>query len=125
MTEHLAIKPAREKHQPGELVTGALDILEPVKAKTLTLTLEYRESTEDYRQIARGVTMATPLHEGPLAAGQSFNFSFQLPADALPNQSGQVGSLWWGLHSRIARFGADLHTWQTIHVGPGEATPKS
>jgi hypothetical protein len=118
MSEHLTIKPAREKYQPGELITGTLDILEPVKAQTLTLALEYRESTGDYRQTARSVTLTAPLHEGPLSVGQSFSFSLQLPSDTLPNQTGQAGSLRWGLHSRIARFGPDLHTWQPIDVRP-------
>src|SRR4051794_2886379 len=100
MSEHLVIKPAPTSYQPGGLVTGTLEVLEPVEANELTVALEYRESTADYHALARTVTARAPLHRGPLAAGQSFSFSFELPGDALPNQSGQFGTISWGLHAR-------------------------
>jgi hypothetical protein len=119
MSGHLEIKPAQARYQRDEVVTGTLEIVAPVDARELTVALEYRESTSDYHHTARSVTTPRALHQGPLTAGQSFNFSFQLPADALPNQSGRFGSVNWGLHARIAKFGPDLHTWQPIDVGAG------
>jgi hypothetical protein len=119
VTEQLKINPARTRYQRGELITGTLEILEAVNAKELTVALEYREATSDYHHAARSVTAGRALHQGPLDAGQSLDFSLQLPADALPNQSGQFGSIQWGLHARIAKSGPDLHTWQAIDVSSG------
>ena len=48
--------------------------------------------------------------------GEAFPFSFELPADALPNQSGKMAATTWGLHARIARFGPDVHAWLPLTV---------
>ena len=101
---------------PGEHIAGTVEVVDEARADELTIVLEYREVTADYRIAARSVVSPGPLHAGPLTAGQTFPFSFALPGDALPNGSGRMGSTSWGLHARIARFGPDLHTWLPLSV---------
>ncbi len=108
--------------KPGDQVAGTVQVLESVKSKELTIALEYREITPDYRIAAKVIKPDTPLHTGPVESGDSFSFTLALPADALPNQTGKVGTTAWGLHARLARFGPDAHAWQQLAVpGPDRA----
>ncbi len=116
MSARLAIKPERQSYSPGETVSGTIEVLESVNAKELTVALEYRDWTSDYHSVSRTVPAQAPLHVGNLEQGQSLDFGFALPADALPNQTGRFGSTAWGLHARVAHFGPDLHVWLVVHV---------
>jgi hypothetical protein len=116
MSDHLAIKAERQSYKPGEQIAGTVEVLDEVKAKELTVVLEYREITADYRVVGRAVAAPAPLRVGDVRPGETFPFSFELPADALPNQSGKMAATTWGLHARIARFGPDVHAWLPLTV---------
>jgi hypothetical protein len=116
VSDHLTITAERQGYNPGERIAGNVEVLDEVKAKELTIVLEYREVTSDYRVVSRAVPSEAPLRVGPLARGETFPFSFVLPADALPNASGKMGATTWGLHARIARFGPDVHAWLPLSV---------
>ena len=92
MSTKLEISPERGSYSPGERVLGTIVVLEATDARELTITLEYRDWTSDYRSVSRSVPHDTALHAGDLELGASFRFGFTLPADALPNQSGTFGS---------------------------------
>jgi hypothetical protein len=63
------------------------------------------------------VRMESLLHEGDLAPGTSFAFSFTLPADALPEHRSEHGELWWQLHVRCDEpRGRDEHVRRRIAV---------
>ncbi len=116
MSDHLLVNAERQSYKPGERIAGTVQVIDEVKAKELTIVLEYREVTPDYRVVGRAVPSETPPHVGPVTAGETFPFSFVLPADALPNASGRIGGTTWGLHARIARFGPDAHAWLPLSV---------
>jgi hypothetical protein len=112
----LAISTARDAYAPGEEVSGHINVLEHVGARQLTVALEYRDWTEDYRAVNRSIALDAPLHAGDLEPGTSLPFSIALPADALPAQSGTYGQTSWGVHARLERLGPDLHFWQPVQV---------
>lgn len=112
----MAIKSGRESFAAGDEVSGTVEVVDSMNAKTLTLALEYRDFTFDYHAVSRAVAVESPLHEGGLVQGASYPFSIVLPADALPNQKGKEGSTTWGLNARIVRFGPDLNVWQPLLV---------
>ena len=92
-------------------VSGSVEIAEACEARTLTVALEYRDWTPDYHAVGRSVPLDPPLATGSLAAGMRYPFSVAFPADALPGQSGAVGSTSWGVHARADRRGIDFHAW--------------
>jgi hypothetical protein len=124
VSAHLAISFRREAYKPGEEISGTVEVLESLTAKALKLTLEYRDWTADYHAVGRAVDVESPVREGDLERGARFPFSVVLPADALPNQSGRLGSTSWGLHARVVRFGPDVNAWQGLVV-PGSARSQS
>jgi hypothetical protein len=113
---HLAVRLDRERFAPGEQVTGRVEVVEEAKGRELTVALEYRDWTSDYRSISRSVPLATPLGVGDLQAGASFPFSLALPADAAPEHTGVNGAVSWGIHAHLERFGPDFHAWHVIQV---------
>jgi hypothetical protein len=92
MSAKLVIKPERDTYFPGEQVNGTVEVLEAMNGRQLTVALEYRDWTNDYRTIMRSISPGAPLQTGDPEAGASFSFSLALPADALPNQTGMVGA---------------------------------
>lgn len=118
-TPHLAITLDQPASRPGDAVTGSVQVAETVEARALTVALEYRDWTSDYHGVGRTVALATPLATGTLQAGMNFPFAVTLPADALPNQSGQFGSASWGVHARADRRGIDYHAWQVFRLADG------
>jgi hypothetical protein len=116
VSEHLEISPERGTYAPGDRVVGTVVALESINARDLTIALEYRDWTSDYRSVSRSIPHETPLHTGDLEQGATFHFAFTLPSDSLPNQSGMFGSTSWGLHARINKPGLDSHTWHLLSV---------
>ena len=116
MSTKLVIRPERDTYSPGEQVNGTVEVLEAMSGRQLTLALEYRDWTSDYRTIMRSISPGAPMQTGDLEAGASFSFSLALPTDALPNQTGQVGATGWGLHAQVEKFGPDVHCWHLLSV---------
>jgi hypothetical protein len=116
MSAKLEISPERNTYAPGERVLGTVVVLEATPARELTVTLEYRDWTADYRSVSRSVPHDTSLHAGDLEQGASFRFGFTVPTDALPNQNGTFGSTGWGLHARIDKRGIDTNAWLALNV---------
>jgi hypothetical protein len=116
MSAKLAIKPERDTYSPGEQVNGTVEVLEATNGRQLTVALEYRDWTNDYRTIMRSISPGAPLRTGDLEAGASFAFGLVLPADALPNQTGKLGATGWGLHAQVEKFGPDVHCWHLLSV---------
>lgn len=113
---HLEITLDHPAYRPGDAVTGSVQIVDAVETRALTVTLEYRDWTADYRGVGRTVESVSPLGTGTLQAGMSLPFAVSLPADALPNQSGEFGSTSWGVHARADRRGIDFHAWHAFQV---------
>lgn len=113
---HLEITLDHPACRPGAAVTGSVQIVDAVEARALTVTLEYRDWTADYHGVGRSVESAGVLGTGTLQAGMSLPFAITLPADALPNQSGEFGSTSWGVHARADRRGMDFHAWHAFQV---------
>jgi hypothetical protein len=116
MSVPVAIRTERTSYAPADQISGTVEVLEPVHARQLTLALEYRDWTADYRAATRVLALDAPLHTGDLEQGANFPFTVQLPADALPNQTGTFGRTGWGLHARIDRFGLDANVWHLLDV---------
>ena len=117
MKDHLALELARGTYAAGEQVSGTVRVLEAAKGRELTLALEYRDWTSDYRAVNRSVALPGPLHVGDLEDGASFPFSVRLPEDALPEQYGRFGAASWGVHAQLERSGPDFHAWHQFELG--------
>ncbi len=112
MKTHLVVTVDHPAYRAGDTVSGSVEITEASDARRLTVALEYRDWTADYRAVSLAVPLEPPLATGSLQAGRRLQFTIALPADALPGQSGDFGSTSWGVHARADRRGIDYHAWQ-------------
>jgi hypothetical protein len=108
-------QPARGAFAPGDWVRGRVTVLGGGKSRALTVTLRYRERTDDYSSTAATYEIA-PLHVGDLVARARFDYAVQLPADALPGYSSANGELYWEVEARSDELGPDTVTQQRIEV---------
>jgi hypothetical protein len=115
VTAPLRITIERDSYVPGELIEGAVEVLEPAKDRKLLLALEYRDRTADHEGVGRRAGDPLVLAQGDLEQGACFRFNIALPVDALPNQAGVYGSATWGLHAQIGLY-SQAGAWQPISV---------
>lgn len=109
------VRTDHDSYQPGQRVTGTVVVVANVDARALTLTLECREWSNDFRHVA-ATGASLDLAKGQLELGDRFQFDCALPDDALPSVSGVQGHLSWGLHAHVDRRGRDRHVWLPIEV---------
>jgi hypothetical protein len=106
-----------ERFRPGDTVRGTIKVTKGGRSRSLEAFLLYRDATDDYGGTSISVPGGT-LHKGALEAGESYEFSIDLPADAKPNFSSAHGRLWWEAHARSDELGPDTHAGQEIEVEP-------
>ena len=102
-------------YRAGDWVRGRVAVTEGGRSRALKVALQFRERTADYSAVARTEAIE-PVHYGELAAGQSFDFAIQLPADALPNCSSDHGALYWEVEVKSDEPGFDTVLHRQIEV---------
>ncbi len=107
--------------RPGATVRGSVLVLEGGVSRSLTVSLEFHEDSNcGGNQVVTSIS-TEPLHEGELATGMRFPFTFVLPGDALPAYRSENGELYWEVHVRSDELGPDTHVRKRVLVG---VTPK-
>lgn len=108
MTPSFDLQIDGERKKPGEIVNGTVVVREGGRSRSLEVTLEFVEETDDY--IEAGTTISSGhLHEGDLVSGTSLQFALTLPPDALPEVRSQHGQMYWRLHAKSDERGSDTH----------------
>jgi hypothetical protein len=108
-------EPAGGSFRPGEWVRGRVAVLEGGGSRALIVSVHFRERTRDYSATAASYG-GTPVHEGDLTAGASFNFAIDLPPDALPSHSSANGELFYEIEVKSDERGLDTRVQQRIEV---------
>lgn len=103
-----------DRFAPGGHVTGKVNVLEGGKSRALTLTLSFHEQTRDYGAVPFSADAV--LHQGDLTAGESYDFGFELPADAQPSVKAEHSELYWELDACSDERGLDTHATRRIEV---------
>ena len=117
------MSPALEVHveagggyfNPGDWVSGRVDVLEGGKSRALHVEIRFRERTDDY-SATPAVYGPTQLHQGELVAGASFRFAIQLPPDCLPSFATGNAALYYEVHAQSDEPGLDTHAEALIVV---------
>lgn len=117
MSPRFELSLERDRFRPGETVNGNVRVLEGGGSRSLEAFLNYCERTSDYSAVSRSVRSG-PLHQGDLQPGQSFSFSLQLPADALPAHSTSNAALYWEVDVKSDERGLDTHERRQVEVEP-------
>jgi hypothetical protein len=108
---------AGDQFTAGDTVRGTVVVTSGGKSRSLQVSLEFHEDTDDYGSVAAAISSG-PLHTGDLEAGMAFPFELTLPPDALPNYRSAHGDLYWEVHVRSDEFGLDSHARRRITVVP-------
>jgi hypothetical protein len=111
----LELELASESVPAGGMVAGCVQVAEGGDSRELTLTLTFYEHTRDF-SIPAAQTSAV-VHEGPITTGDSYEFSFALPEDAVPSVETKNGRLYWELELRSDEPGFDTHVRRELRVG--------
>ena len=110
----LALELDSDRFAPGGHVRGKVNVIEGGKSRALTLTLSFHEQTRDYSAIS--YSAGAVLHQGDLTAGESYDFGFELPAEAQPSVKAEHSELYWELDARSDERGLDTHAGRRIEV---------
>jgi hypothetical protein len=105
----------RQRYSPGDTITGSVDVLESGRSRSLEVSLDYNEETEDFLDLGTRAG-SQRLHEGEVATGMSFPFELALPTDALPNYRSEHGELYWEVHVKSDQPGRDAHERRRIEI---------
>lgn len=116
----LALELASDRFAPGDHVKGSVNVAEGGKSRALTLTLSFHEQTRDYSAVPFSADAV--LHQGDLMAGQSFDFSFELPAEAAPSTKAEHSELYWELVVTSDERGLDTHASRRLEVQSSSRT---
>ena len=101
--------------KPGGDVAGHIDVVEGGESRSLTVTLTFFEKTRDYSAAPHSSSFV--VHEGDLKAGESYTFSFTLPAEAPTSAKTKNGELYWELEVKSDEQGLDSHARSRLEVG--------
>ena len=101
--------------KPGGGVAGHIDVVEGGESRSLTVTLSFCEKTRDYFVTAYSTSFV--VHEGDVAKGESYEFSFTLPAEAPASAESKNGQLYWELEVRSDEHGLDSRARRRLEVG--------
>jgi hypothetical protein len=107
----------QERYTAGDTVSGSVDVLEGGRCRSLEVSLDYNEETEDFLDLGRRAA-SQRLHEGEVATGASFPFALTIPADALPNYRSANGELYWEVYFTSDQPGRDAEERRRIEVEP-------
>ena len=108
-------EPAGGSFRPGDWVRGRVSVLQGGGSRSLSVSVHFRERTRDYS--ATGASYGgTPVHEGDLTQGGSFNYAIQLPPDALPSFSSANGELFYEVEAKSDERGPDTRESKRIEV---------
>lgn len=108
MSPRFEVRSDDEFFEPGDLVTGTVEVTEGGRSRSLEVSLDYIEDTDCYGAVGITVPGGT-LHRGDLEAGATFRYQVALPAGALPTYRSEHGSLGWVVHARSDELGIDSH----------------
>ena len=111
----LELELTAESVPPGGTVAGRVSVVEGGDSRELTLTLTFYEHTRDFT-IPAAQTSAV-VHQGAVTTGESYEFSFALPEDAVPSVETKNGELYWELELRSDEPGFDTHVRRELRVG--------
>ena len=120
----LVLDTERLAFSPGDWVRGHVAILEGGKSRELKVTLRFRERSPDYSATVLELPSGV-LNTGELAAGRSYDFAIQIPADAMPTFSSAHGQLYWEVEARSNEFGVDTTESRGIDVNVERAAAAS
>jgi hypothetical protein len=98
----------------GERVVGRVIVLECGSSRSVTLTLSFIERTGPYTAVANSSGFV--LHQGELAAGQTLDFDFTMPADSRPSLKTKHSELFWELDVHSDEPGLDSYARRQFHV---------
>lgn len=115
MSAVLELSLDREHYAPGDAVTGTIRVVAGGRSRSLEITLNLNEKTDDYAAVATRVSSG-PLTTGDLTTGISVGFVLALPPDAVPNYRSEHGELFWELDARSDEPGIDTHERRRIDV---------
>lgn len=104
-----------DRMKPGGDVAGHIEVVEGGEPRSLTVTLSFYEKTRDYFVTAYSTSFV--VHEGDVAKGESYDFSFTLPAEAPTSAQSKNGQLYWELEVRSDEHGLDSHARCRLEVG--------
>jgi hypothetical protein len=110
----------REHYSLGDTVSGTVRVVEGGRSRSLEVTLNYNEKTEDYGAVATSVSSG-PLNTGELTTGMSFGFALALPPDGFPNYRSEHGELFWEVEARSDEPGLDTRERRRIEVASASA----
>jgi hypothetical protein len=110
----LALELESDRVAPGEGVAGRVRVLEGGPSRSLTLTVSFHERTRDYSAIP--YSSGSVVHEGELAAGQTIDFGFTMPAEAPPSVKWEHSELYWELELTSDEPGFDTHVTRRLEV---------
>jgi len=114
MSPSFDLQLGRESFAPGDAVTGTVLVTEGGDSRALEIALRFHEKSPDYEEVP--LNRAQALHTGPLETGHSFDFSLELPPDALPGYKSAHGELYWELDVKSDEAGRDTHERRRIEV---------
>jgi hypothetical protein len=98
----------------GGTVAGRIKVVEGGDSRELTLTLTFYEHTRDFTIPA--AQTSSVVHEGAVTTGDSYEFSFALPENAVPSVETKNGKLYWELDAHSDERGLDTHVRREIRV---------
>jgi hypothetical protein len=101
-------EPAGGAFKPGDWVRGRVNVVEGGNSRALHVEVRFRERTSDYSATPARYGQ-TQVHQGELAAGASFAFAIQLPADCFPSFASSNAALYYEVHARSDERGLDTH----------------
>jgi hypothetical protein len=111
----LELELASDSVPSGGAVAGRVHVAEGGDSREVTLTLTFYEHTRDFTIPAAQTSAA--VHEGAVTTGDSYEFSFALPEDAVPSVETKNGKLYWELELRSDEPGFDTHVRRELRVG--------
>jgi hypothetical protein len=115
VSPRLEVELEHKRYAPGDTVRGTVIVAEGGRSRSLDASLQYKEETSDYEEIAISIPGGR-LNEGDLAAGMSFEFELVLPDEALPNCHSPHGKLYWEVDVKSDEPGRDAHARHRIDV---------
>ena len=105
----------RAQYLPGEQITGTVTVVEGGDSRSLEVFLNCQDNTSDYSGTSFSEGTGH-LHEGDLETGQGFEFTLQVPADAVPSFRTPHGVVYWEVDAKSDEFGRDTHDKRQIDI---------
>jgi hypothetical protein len=101
----------------GGDVSGHVFVGEGGAARRLTVEVRFCERSPGFHSVPFSTRVV--VHEGELAAGQTFSFRCELPAGAAPGVRGRNGELFWEVEAAADVPGFDVRASRRFDVVAG------